>query len=160
MTRLYGSLLYSKWLLWFEELPSRTDKPAVLPNINSNVTEWKKKSFRLLFNLHASCSASLSISSTEGTGRSVSAPPSGSTSSPASVCVTNWGDMKSNSAGWQITCRYIYITLIPTLPPTALGNIENALEWHPQPESLQGSRTNTFLPILPNSHGKDSPNSG
>lgn len=57
MTCLYGSLLYSKWLLWFEELPSRTDKPAILPNINSNLTEWKKKSFRLLFNLHASCSA-------------------------------------------------------------------------------------------------------
>lgn len=155
MTCLYGSLLYSKWLLWFEELPSRTDKPAVLPNINSNLTEWKKSHSvsSLIFMLPAL--RPLSLSSTEGTGRSVSAP-----SSPASVCVINWGEMKSNSASWQITCRYIYITLIPTLPPTAFGNIENTLEWHPQPESLQGSRTNTFLPILPNSYGKDSPNSG
>ena len=56
MTCLYGSLLYIKWLLWFEELSNWIYKPAVLPNINSHSTGWKK-SFHLLFNLHASFSA-------------------------------------------------------------------------------------------------------
>lgn len=56
MTCLFSSLLYIKWLLWFEELSSWIYKPAVLPNINSHSTGWKK-SFHLLFNLHVSFSA-------------------------------------------------------------------------------------------------------